>query len=457
MQPTSKKQKWILLLSLTLLIPALAYFADKVIEVYSHGYFDLPIFMQAVIGHFRNGEIYRRGEDLIALYKPGAIVYKFPTPYLFPFVPWFDEAGAKVQNFRLVFTWSALLLYASTVFLSIRQCFYCRSDVADIYRSLTFLVWVVIFSCFYVPFFRVLGGTGGENLIIAVAVLAFVSLQRRPWLSGFLFAYLATAKLYPVFLLAYPLLKRQWSVLFFAVVSLFIILAAAIWFFGWEENVFYFKNVLPLLLREPISEDWTEAMNHSTGNFGIVKVLCTYGLLPNRFVIWLNMIRLPMMACLAWLLLSRSRITDGRWYDALCFALVIATMLVSLPNFFYSYLILLIFPIIIMSGFLFDRRKYGWLMLFVVSVSCLLVYDGWLQPIVEQNHILDPVGDMAVVMQQEVSQHGTMYYVFRHFPLAFALFMLGKATQFMTLVIWGSLFAALLSLRKPALTNLESA
>lgn len=441
-------QKAVLLASVLLLVLASVYFGEKVLEVYHHGYFDLPIFMQAVTGHFRDGQIYLRGEDLVALYKPGAIIYKFPTPYLFPFAPWFDASGSKVKNFHLVFTWGALLFYATTLLLALRLVFRCQRGGLAGYQGQIFLVWMLVFACLYVPFFRVLGGTGGENLIIAAGVLAFVCIKRWPALSGFLFAYLAAAKLYPVFLLIYPLFKKQWSVIFYAVVGLVAIALSALLFFGVDENLFYLQKVLPVLLQEPVAEDWTEAFNHSTGNFGIVKVLCTYGLLPNRFLIWLNLIRLPMIACIGWLMLTRNKSENDNWYDTLCFALVVTTMLISLPNFFYSYLIVLIFPIIVLCGFLVDTRRYGCLLLFLMAVSCLLVYDGWLMPIVQQNHIMDPVGEMAVIMQQDVSQHGPTYYVARHFPLAFALIMLGKATQFMTIVVWVSLLLAILALRK---------
>ncbi|HQQ62407.1 MAG TPA: glycosyltransferase family 87 protein [Pseudomonadales bacterium] len=450
LKPDELKQTWAWFASALVIIPAFVYFCFQIRAVYLHGYFDLPIFMQAVIGHFTSGEIYRRGEDLVSLYKPGAIVFKFPTPYLFPFVTGFDGKGFNVNTFSQGFTGVALMLYASTIVFSIRQVFIAVPGSVSNSRRFVFLSGAIVFACLYVPFFRVLGGTGGENFIIAAAVLAFVCMRRWPWFSGFLFAYLAAAKLYPVFLLVYPLLKKQWSVLVYAAISFVLIVLCAIWFFGWDENIFYVKQILPVLLGEPVSEDWTEALNHSTGNFGIVKVFCTYGLLPNRFIVWLNVIRLPMIACICWLMLARARVRDVGWYDTLCFALVVTTMLVSLPNFFYSYLILLIFPIIVLGGFLFEKRFYGLLALFLLSVSCLLVDDGWLLPIVQQNHIMDPVGEMATIMQQEVSQHGPLYYVFMHFPLAFALIMMGKATQFMTVFVWLSLFLALLSLRHPA-------
>ena len=164
-----------------------------------------------------------------------------------------------------------------------------------------------------------------------------------PWLAGLIFIWLASIKLYPVFLLLYPLLTRQWKVLASAVLCAGGIAWLSLHVFGANENIFYVKNILPVLLSEPVSEDWTTIFLHTTGNQGILKVLVSYGLLPSRLSFWLNAIRLPFLFGMFIVFWKYCRWHDDEnWRSLLGFSLVIITMLICLPNVFYSYFILLL-------------------------------------------------------------------------------------------------------------------
>lgn len=211
-----RRPRLAVLLAALLAVAALWHFATKSAEVYRSGYFDLPLFVEAAIRHRQGEPVYARADDLAERFKPGAIVYKFPPPYLFHFLLWFDASGEWHPSFRAVLTLAYIAIHAVTLALGCWLVLRCRASGDSGGRPgevRVFLLLALAFAAMYMPFFVVQGGTSGEGYIAALALLAFAVMQRWPWLGGFLLAWLACLKLYPAFLLLYPLLTRQWAVL----------------------------------------------------------------------------------------------------------------------------------------------------------------------------------------------------------------------------------------------------
>jgi hypothetical protein len=299
--------------------------------------------------------------------------------------------------------------------------------------AVVFVLLAFAYACFYMPFFLVQGGTSGEGFILALEVMAFACMQRFPGLAGFLLAWLASIKLYPVFLLLYPLLTRQWRVLFSALVSGVLIAVASIVIFGLDENLFYVQHVLPVLLAEPVSEDWTEMFRHTTGNQAIVKVLVGYSMLPSRLPVWLNTVRLPFVFAMVVLLLKYCmRHNQQQWQSLLAFGLVVLTMLICLPNIFYAYFVLLLFPALALAGFLWAQKKWCWLLLLVLCMSCFVVDDNWTRALAQSAAAAgnSPAG------AEEIQQVGVYGYLWRHQKLLLFLWCQGLATPFLLYVFW---------------------
>lgn len=425
-----------LIVAALLALGSVFYFANKSLAVYKHGYFDLPIFTQAAIRYWKDEPVYQRGDDLAELYKPGAIVYKFPPLYLFNFLPWFDASGSWHPVFRAGITYFFISMYALLVFVSCRLVLQCRvteEKQTTTNQTTIFVLLAVAYVGVFAPFFVVQGGTSGEAYIIALAVLAFASMQRFPYLAGFLLIWLASIKLYPVFLLIYPLLTRQWKVLFAAAIGGILIVLASVLIFGREENRFYLQNILPILLSESVSEDWTAMFKHTTGNQGIVKVLVGYGLLPSRLPVWLNTVRLPFVFAMIGLLLQYCKRHDDRqWQSLLGFVLVVLTMMICLPNVFYSYFVMLLFPILVLAGFLWVQQRWSWLFLLAILMSCFIVDDSWTYSLSQSAFAAGATPEMLA----EVEAHGVNMYLWNHHRLLFMLWFQGLATPFLLYVLW---------------------
>lgn len=394
--------------------------------------------------------MYQRGDNLPEIYKPGAIVFKFPPPYLFHFLPWFDSSAVWHEWFRAGITFFFIVVYALTVAVICRLVLQSRAAPVAGYPDTAAVVFVLLafaYACFYMPFFLVQGGTSGEGFILALAVMAFACMQRFPGLAGFLLAWLASIKLYPVFLLLYPLLTRQWRVLFSALLSGAVIAAASIVIFGLDENLFYVQHVLPVLLSEPVSEDWTEMFRHTTGNQAIVKVLVGYGLLPSRLPVWLNTVRLPFILAMVVLLLKYCLPhNQQQWRSLLAFGLVVLTMLICLPNVFYAYFVLLLFPALALAGYLWVQKKWYWLLLLVLCMSCFVVDDNWTRALAQSA----AAAGNSQAMADEIQQVGMYGYLWQHQKLLLLLWCQGLATPFLLYVLW---FFTAFALRGAALSR----
>jgi hypothetical protein len=432
-----------------LVLCSVFYFAGKSRAVYEHGYYDLPIFTAAAVRYWQGQPLYQRSDNLPELYKPGAIVFKFPPPYLFHFLPWFDSSAVWHDWFRAGITFFFIVLYGLTVSVICHLVLQCRAAKRTGYPDAAAVVFVLLafaYACAYMPFFVVQGGTSGEGFILALAVLAFACMQRFPWLAGFMLAWLASIKLYPVFLLLYPLLTRQWRVLFSALVSGVLITVASIVVFGLDENLFYLQSVLPVLLSEPVSEDWTEMFRHTTGNQAIVKVLVGYGLLPSRLPVWLNVMRLPFVVAMVLLLLKYSmRHNPQQWRSLLAFGLVVLTMLICLPNIFYAYFVLLLFPALVLAGYLWVQKRWYWLLLLIVCMSCFVIDDSWTHALAQS-----AAAHNSQAMVEEIQQVGMRSYLWRHQKFLLFLWCQGLATPFMLYALW---FFTAFALRKAAFSR----
>lgn len=432
-----------LVLAALLALGSVYYFAGKSQAVYRAGYFDLPIFTQAAIRYWKNDPVYQRGDDLAELYRPGAIVYKFPLPYLINFLPWFDESGAWPPGFHMWITVFFICLYVLMLLVSCRLVLGCCTERPAI-PAMHFVLLVIACAGVFMPFFVVQGGTSAEVYIIALSVLAFAVMQRFPYLAGFLLVWLASIKLYPVFLLLYPILTRQWRVLLSAVVGGCFIVLLSIAIFGWGENWFYLQNILPVLLSEPVSEDWTAMFRHTTGNQCIVKVLVGYGMLPSRLPIWLNAVRLPFVFAMLWLLWKHCRRHDDKqWTSLIGFVLVVLTMMICLPNICYSYFVMLLFPAIVLAGFLWAHKRYGWLLLLFFFMVVFAIDDNWTYALAQS---LVASADSKTIAE-EVERIGIYAYLWKHQVLLLLLWCQGLVAPFVLYVLW---FFSAMTLRMAA-------
>ncbi len=107
-------------------------------------------------------------------------------------------------------------------------------------------------------------------------------------------------------------------------------------------------------------------------------------------------------------------------------------MLICLPNVFYAYFILLLFPALALAAFLWQQGSRAWLLVLVLCMSCFLVDDDWTYRLAEQAGLFNPTPAITAAVEQE----GGYLYLWQHHKLLLLLSLQGMATPFMPVVLW---------------------
>ena len=113
-------------------------------------------------------------------------------------------------------------------------------------------------------------------------------------------------------------------------------------------------------------------------------------------------------------------------------------MLICLPNVFYSYYILLLFPAIALAGYCWSQCYWRWLCVLLVLLSCLLIDDSWTYALCQQIQITPAVA-------AEVKKMGVAIYLWKHEKMLTVLSAIGSAVPFLPVVLWVGIAAALRS------------
>jgi hypothetical protein len=114
------------------------------------------------------------------------------------------------------------------------------------------------------------------------------------------------------------------------------------------------------------------------------------------------------------------------------FALIEVTMLICLPNVFYAYFIILLFPGLALAAFLWQQGSRVWLLILALCMSCFLVDDKWTYDMAEQAGLFSPTPAITAAVEQE----GGYLYLLQHHKLLLLLSLQGMATPFMPVVLW---------------------
>jgi len=316
-----------------LLVLSCVHFARSAYESQAHGFVDFPIFLAQARQFLLTGELYIDPDEPGA-YSPAAAVYKFPPLYAMLLLP-VARAGIE-QRVYLAHWVLQFLLYACAVGLLLAYL--------HRFAGRGFLLAGLVLALNFEPFFETLWRLQIETvllLLLAVALLAYLK-ERDTWAgaaigTGFLL------KLYPGFLLLYFALRRRWSALAGFALAVVLILIASWIVIGPRENETYFLRILPVLLTERpeastenlslarylhVLLGWSPLVSQRAGQIVVLPLVLLSG-----FVVW----RQPPSA------------TSGRLRAALAFSLFVPLMLMSMPNYWVNYQLLLLLPLLVLA------------------------------------------------------------------------------------------------------------
>ena len=198
-------------------------------HLFTYGSGDFVIWLNAARRWVDSGVLY----DTSKIADNPFAVYKRPPFYIMLFTPFvrFDEL-LVLQYFRV----ANIILFLITLGIWVRM------------MQRQYLWWglVLIFLTNYQPLYDTLayGQTDIILLFCFTLVLWAIHTQRPEW-AGIVVAFLTMIKIYPVLLLAFFVIKRQWKGVIGFVIGMIIWNLIAIMVIGWDIHVQYVTRILP--------------------------------------------------------------------------------------------------------------------------------------------------------------------------------------------------------------------
>lgn len=175
--------------------------------------------------------------------------------------------------------------------------------------------------------------TNYEITIFCLLTASFFLFKNYPKFAAIVIGYLASAKLYPAFMASLLLTHRDGKALvtfFLSVISFF---AIGLLVFGQQENLYYFEKVFPVLLSEKVAPN----LNNMSFGGGLFKFSKNLEFAQAAFQVY----RFLFLSLTCFLLAKHHK--NHTQNSIAVFAFLMVMMLMCLPSFWPSYLILL-FP-----------------------------------------------------------------------------------------------------------------
>lgn len=367
-----------------LLVLSVANFASSAIHVIRAPGADFQILWSAAERYLQGKEIYLKPQWK-SLYLPGSANYKWPPAYLLSVVPWAthtDEATGRRYNCIV-----HLLFFAGAVLVSLRSLSLAKN------RSTAILA--IMLALNFAPFFETLLGLQAETPILLLLVLTLGLLrERRDVVAGFLLGICVLLKLYPAAILVYFLFRRRWRVLFGASASIVIILAVSIAVFGFKAHHDFFLVIFPRMLTEMpamISENLSVAKLAYTGHEANRSVFrSTQRMLATKALM------LPFWLLSGYAIWQNRRSQRFSHRETLEYSMLIPLVLLSLPNSWLNYQLLLLLPILALLGHLGKPQHLGRRGLLLLVPICLPLFLSDIYPRVALGSSFDSVRQFSM-------------------------------------------------------------
>lgn len=228
-------------LSVVFFMLALTFFVYLAITAFpGRGIFDFPIFVDTAIGFDSTGIVYDRS----SAYAPNLAVYKFPPLIVAVLIEGYRH-GLTYQNFFNVAYFLHIFFYAASVFL---LGFWSFSKKKNISLSVSLCsIGLMFFPLLDTNILRL----QIDIYVFFLVVSAFLFFDKKMYFfSGVAISIASCMKIYPIILMAFILpygIVRSLSGFLFGFLVAVLFGAHVV---GWKETLFFFNDVLPILLRE---------------------------------------------------------------------------------------------------------------------------------------------------------------------------------------------------------------
>jgi len=341
-------------IALLLLAVSTYHFVSSAYASQRYGFVDFPIFLQRAALFADGGDLYVDTADPDA-YAPAAAVYKFPPFFAVLLLPFVRSAPMSIY---LGHFWLQLALYLLAVALALAGLRCPRRGI--------FICAGALLALNFEPFFETLWRLQLETAMLLLLVGMVLSARRgRDGLAGAALGIATALKLYPGFLLLYFLVRRRFRVVLYALLAGALVQLACLIVLGVETNRVFFLDVLPILLREsPVG---------TSENVGLARyALLLFGADP-AVAKRVAQLALLLLTAATLLTVEKNR-RAGVDRGTVELAAMIPLMLLSTPNSWVNYQLLLLPALLVLFAKGIGRRLDWGVLAPALAASALLLF-----------------------------------------------------------------------------------
>jgi hypothetical protein len=423
MSSSSSSHNFLRLTCILLALVSLASFAYRNHKDFYQTPIDFLIFLHAGENFQHSGHLYERADNYADKYHPTAAIYKFPPAFQLMLMP-LNHLPTNIS----LYVFTRLLLTGMYGVSLLILFFYMKKHLSLKKEALFyFSALFIIIACWFMPFFECIRWLLTEIPLLLLFILSFLLLGKFRGLSGLagtLMAYAACAKIYPAFLFSYHLMRKSPGVIAGFLIGTLLTLGASLYYFGLPEHLFYLKNILPVLLKEPVSDKWV--------NLNLENFLFQVGYLPEVTGKVFQFTRLVFVG--AGLLVLWRHAADNGKTQFLLFCFCITTMFFCFPNYWPQYQIFLILPVVCLLAYTlrYQQSFRLWLLLLITATLCVpdLLWKQVLEwDLARQGLDMDMVG-------RESYEQGNSITLLKYSPLTWCLYYGYTCRALTPVVLW---------------------
>ena len=394
--------------------------------------FDHAIFTQVGHAFWQSGELYPRVTAPYPTFMPGAAVFKFPPMYQLAIAPWVRHSITDAYYHAAYLV--VLTLYVIAVLLLVQQVnrpfFSVQRFSIDV---ALFPLLAITIASLYEPFYNSFMLLVGELPILFFCTVALTLLTTRSSFAGAIIATAACAKLYPAFLLLAVFLQPTHKQRLYFVTG--FVAGAAFWcslsimLFGWQEHLYYWQHILPVLLQEkPMS---------LAGNLNIVFFLFPHGITHVMAEQVFHGIRLFLLAGCALMLFRYHRAAhhlNTPHHTVLAYSTLLTTMVLWLANTWIQYELLLLLPALVALQRCLAQRQPVLLICAALILLSLLSSDD-----LRDRLFNDALQDPALYTLVMNTPNPDWIFIATHTPIAWLTGVLHEYKPVAPYALWGLL------------------
>ncbi|HEY9036381.1 MAG TPA: glycosyltransferase family 87 protein [Pseudomonadales bacterium] len=411
-----------MLLALLLACIVASYFSYHVVEKYKRPVGnDLMVFVQASQNFWTTGQLYDRKEPLQITYQPGSATFKFPPPFQIALAPWVKKGIP--ENFFLYASAIMLLFYGLSVILlwKMSKPILERNTHTNNWTSKTLLACFILVTCLsFTPFFSAFTLLAIEIPLLFFILASFYFSKSKPALSGLLLALSSAIKIYPVFIILYFIIMKQWKVILFFIIGLFLTVALSISAFGVIENIFYFQKVLPVLLQE-------KPANHIE-NLGLEYSAFAMTGWPSLSGNLSLALRVFFLSATAFCIFSCRKILP--YQEKKLFSLLLITMILMLNNRWVQYDLFLLLGIIILGANAIEKGNRGLIIFLAFTLLLIKPELEWAAIFTSDNP------SETTKLPGKIESHGMLYALWNYDKTIATAWIFIQIKSIIPVILW---------------------